>query len=922
MKISLIGLTMLVSYESIGQQIDSGATSRVNSILEQALKICKYEKECDRASRLADSGIELSSRLGNNRLTMLAYGLYIKGRICQEKSDFSGQYSILDSAIRLCRLAHIDTGHVFARTLLHFSIACENTGHEGLIVDALSESMNVFQRIHHSDFLVSSSLLLAYFSGRGQIEEGDQLILRSEQDINKSWPIDRINYFYFSAYQYYWKYKIINKAKYYLSRVDESAIEQCWELCNLFRSKLLFALENSANAGQKEYSDLLYQCMDCFHNDPDIQGANLADYHFNCAEVIIRNGLADMALADSLLLKADSIMGHFTNDLIDLKRESPEMDQLLTLWILQGMAACKKSDTSALGKIVSLLGRVTNGFNDFKNYDTARIGQFLIIAGKYYSMTGNEGLASILEKYKRINAGSLYQALNFMTGAELNQFIQVKLNSSFDIFFELYTEGVLPDAYTDFLYDQALYSKGLLYRQSSGLNHFLNKAKDPEIVQLRNEMDMLEQKIKLDTGRVSEMLVKDRELLEKKALYKYHKLTSSDSFSVDRIREKLKDGEIAVEFVKYNELLEPVNSAHYAALVIDNGRSHARFIRLFSETEFQSSSNSVREISLNVGESSPKMRGLKKRLSGDENYKKFKLIWEPVLRHFPHVKTIYYASTGSLNHCNLSCLPASDTDLMVNRFDMVQLSSTYNLREDLAEHSTPKSALLVGGVDYGLTNQDNGNSGELSWNYLKGTLEEVNDISAMIKQTGIAPLLLKGLAADNEGVKKALGVPAEIIHFATHGYYSNKLNNDNITLYQESEPLKRSKLVLAGVNTISRSNNNGKDGCLSAYEISKMDLAETKLVVLSACETARGDLVNQYESSYSLMRGFKMAGAMYILSSLRPVSDQETIQFMHSFYKYWLFKGVSIQQAFILTQREMQRVKAENLNWSSFVLVN
>lgn len=906
---------------AFSQQNDTGKLGNIERILDSANTLCKNNKELLLANHLADSAITLSSELGKDRLRLLVYGLHIKGRIREKNGDFQTEYTLLDSAIRLCRLAHIDTGHVYARTLLHFSIACKYTDHEGVIVDALSESMNVFQKIHDPDFLVSSSLLLSYFSGRGQIEEGDQLILHSELDINNSWPVDRINYFYFGAYQYYWKYKIINKARYYLSKVNESGIKDHWEKCNLFRSKLLFILEESSDFNHKEYTDLLGQCLDCFHNDPDIQGMELVDYHFNCAEVIIRSGLAQMALADSLLLKADSIMNQFANNLSSMN-ESSLLDQLSTLWILQGMSACKKSDTGALEKVVTKLDSVTNGFIDFKNFDTARIGQFLSIAGKYYSMTRNQHLASILEAYKAINGSSFFQALNFMTGAELNQFIQVKLNSSFDIYFELYQEGILPEDYTDFLYEQALYSKGLLYRQSIGLKRFLGSNNAPEIVQIKNGIEVLEQKLDQNQSSSVDLLFKERELLEKKALNAFHKNVNPDSFSVRKIRSKLRNGEISVEFVKYRELLGAAHSDKYAALILDLEHEHVHFISLFSEAEYQASHRGVHEISQINSDSGSVSRGLKKIIADSAGSKKFKLIWEPILAQYPHVKTIYYSSTGSLNLCNLSCLPISDTELMINRFDMVQLSSTNNLLSDQSNTFFPKSAMLVGGINYGQIGSDVSGSEIYSWNYLKGTLEEVIDINTMIEEVGMKALLLKDTAADKKGIKKALSIPAEIIHFATHGYYFNQQNETRIAIYQENEPLKKSRLVLAGVNSLNDKGHDVSDGYLSAYEISKMDLSGTWLVVLSACETAMGDLVNQYESSYSLMRGFKIAGAKYILSSLRPVSDQETLQFMHLFYENLLNSGVSLQQAFTLTQRAMQKQNAQNLNWTAFVLLN
>jgi CHAT domain-containing protein len=68
-----------------------------------------------------------------------------------------------------------------------------------------------------------------------------------------------------------------------------------------------------------------------------------------------------------------------------------------------------------------------------------------------------------------------------------------------------------------------------------------------------------------------------------------------------------------------------------------------------------------------------------------------------------------------------------------------------------------------------------------------------------------------------------------------------------------------------------------------AYEIADLNLSQIRLVVLSVCETALGDLRGP-EGVFGLPRAFRMAGVKKTLLSLWPVNDVRTQQLMTLFY--------------------------------------
>jgi CHAT domain-containing protein len=129
-------------------------------------------------------------------------------------------------------------------------------------------------------------------------------------------------------------------------------------------------------------------------------------------------------------------------------------------------------------------------------------------------------------------------------------------------------------------------------------------------------------------------------------------------------------------------------------------------------------------------------------------------------------------------------------------------------------------------------------------------------------------------------------------------------------------------LILAGANNAWKGNISATadDGILTAYEISNMYLPHTTLVVLSACETALGDIKGS-EGVYGLQRAFKMAGVQNLVMSLWKVPDEETSEFMDLFYQY-MFSGQPINSAFYLAQSDMKN-KYRNMpfKWAAWILI-
>ena len=109
-----------------------------------------------------------------------------------------------------------------------------------------------------------------------------------------------------------------------------------------------------------------------------------------------------------------------------------------------------------------------------------------------------------------------------------------------------------------------------------------------------------------------------------------------------------------------------------------------------------------------------------------------------------------------------------------------------------------------------------------------------------------------------------------------------------------------------------------EDGIVTAYEISNLDLSSTELVVLSACETALGD-IRGTEGVFGLQRAFKLAGVNNMILSLWQVPDKETAELMNLLYTNKL-EGMDTYEAFHKTQDSMHK-KYPPYYWAAFVLI-
>jgi len=169
-----------------------------------------------------------------------------------------------------------------------------------------------------------------------------------------------------------------------------------------------------------------------------------------------------------------------------------------------------------------------------------------------------------------------------------------------------------------------------------------------------------------------------------------------------------------------------------------------------------------------------------------------------------------------------------------------------------------------------------------------------------------------------------------ILHLATHGFFLEDQERDlnkefrdlgamtlstddtmgHFSVHNMENPLLRAGLALAGANTWLRHGTppeEAEDGLLTAEDVTGLNLLDTELVVLSACETGLGE-VRVGEGVFGLRRAFILAGAKTLIMSLWKVPDLATAILMERLYHNLLKRRLPRDEALRQTQNHLRQL--------------
>ena len=482
-------------------------------------------------------------------------------------------------------------------------------------------------------------------------------------------------------------------------------------------------------------------------------------------------------------------------------------------------------------------------------------------------------------------------------------------------------------------YDNALFTKNLSFTTSKYLRDVANNSN--EIKGITNKL----QQIKTQRFIGNEISYKELDQLEKRLISliqdsEYH--FSYASHTWQDVRQSLNNDEFAIEIITYvgfPESEENYKTLRYGALILSKEMTAPVMVDLCSFNE-------LNDVVLNA--LVEQEYGINQLYDKENEKTLYNLIWKNIEPLIKGAKIVYLSPVLDFLSINLQFIPNPDKQYISDKYDIRIVSSTSAVCTNQDSIKFADMAIW-GGIKYSYdSNNSQGNNNSLrgivlkeitdetrgTFGYLRATEIEADSIYNIMSSQSFRPILYKGIEANETSFRKLDRCAPSIIHMATHGFYlwGFGVHEDYFSMLRPNSfndyAMLYSGLLLAGAsttfnNTLEYSLLN--DGILTAEEISMLDLSNTKLVVLSACDSAIG--ISKQEGIGGLLKAFKNSGVKHIIASLWKVPDEATSKLMIVFYKN-LASGTDIHLALKNAQQEVSKQYPDPYYWAAFILLD
>jgi CHAT domain-containing protein len=459
------------------------------------------------------------------------------------------------------------------------------------------------------------------------------------------------------------------------------------------------------------------------------------------------------------------------------------------------------------------------------------------------------------------------------------------------------------------LYDLLLFTKSAQLNSSQKFNNIKLYTSDTTLANLHEAWSSLKKNNLSQQDSIVKFIDLEKKLTDRLALLEHN---TSENLTWKNIAQTLLPQEAAIEILRFDNI--ELNTPNYAALIIT---AEERIPKLISLGDASLLEKRFYNYYINC---------IKNEFRDTISYAKF---WEPIASALKGHRKVYISPDGVYYKININTLLHSSEQFVLDEMHISHVFSTRYIlpiyTQNIEKPSNTSTVYLIGSPDFtGSQNASdraitNSSHQELlrnnTFDYLPGAKEEIKLINTFLSTTETKTTAWIDQEASETNIKQIKS--PKVLHIATHGFFFEAKENLNEfeKRFNRPDPMNNSGLLFSEVNH----NQKSEDGVFTAYEAMQLDLLETDMVILSACETGLGEIQNG-EGVFGLQRGFKIAGTKYLIMSLWKVNDAITQELMTDFYTLWN-SGLSVNQAFYLAQLNTKKKYQQPHYWGGFILL-
>ncbi len=340
----------------------------------------------------------------------------------------------------------------------------------------------------------------------------------------------------------------------------------------------------------------------------------------------------------------------------------------------------------------------------------------------------------------------------------------------------------------------------------------------------------------------------------------------------------------------------------YLALISRNSRRHV--IRIGSADSIERMTAAFREQFKNRAEDS----------------KPYAVLWAPFDKYLEGIKTVRLVSAGAYSELNVAALQGKDGKYVGDRISIHQaIEMNHGFAEALPKTGKNMTAVLIGNPEYG-------KSGHIE--PMRGAGPEMRLVGKLMAHQKMRLTTLSGPGASEQKIKSVQG--GDVVHvnayrFALRELQPVRVKNSLVKaiVFVNTDDLSRTGLLLSGAEDVFGedyvASSEKNDGVFTAYEMQRLDLSKTDLVMLMGNDAGfNSDLWGQ---TNSMSRACFIAGARTVMTTLwDPGIDAES-QFVAAFYAIYLKTG-NKHAAFNQARDTVRKRFKDAAMWAAFVLID